>query len=768
MPMLWGIVRPCLLVPAEALDWPQERRRVVLLHELAHVKRWDCLWQMLAQAACAVYWFHPLAWDSRRRMQAERERACDDLVLAGGPKASEYAHHLLEIASGLHAGRLGAAAAIAMARPNRLEGRLLAILDVKRNRRALTGGAVLAGLVLLAGLLVPVAMLRAGGEPAGQGAVPEATPPTMHPVGEPAAGGATQPADSDVPVVEVFVFSRGDPEVIAWRVQEKLRSMYGAFRAPVVTLDLRTHSLIVAGKREHMLRVGEVLGAVENEAPATQPVEERPRPVSPGTPPSGAGTESRDREREDVLGSDDAVRITIEALLAEGTESVLDRKIASSGRVSIPELGSVEIGGMTARRAEQKIGELLQAAVPRKTQVSIVVTDRRHQAAAASQEASPQVEIRIIQVRGDADQIADHAQIMLDSLYGKTAPMVEAEPETKTLYVTATKDRLDTTMQVVQMLDRASEPSAQAEKTPVRIQGPDGVEVRMIPAHHGDPEKIVDRAQRLLDNVYGKQSPLVEVYPASGSYLITGRADQVDRALEIIRNLEDVVPARKPGATQSAGASPAKRAVSRGGAPARTPQGRGPASQPAQAEAENVIKAYQLENADVRDASVVLSRALDAQYGGKAPRVIADSRTRSLIVAGRPEYMPEVEKMVQLLDRKVEKAAPEPGRREASPADRTPASLPPEDVTHVSRLFRLAHADAASTAAILAKALKAQYGDKAPSVVADTQSNTLIVSGRPEQIPAVGELDSEAGSQGCRDGPCVICGDATRVPAGLP
>ena len=166
MPMVWGIWRPKLLVPAESGTWSTERRRVVLLHELAHVKRWDCLWQMVVQVACAVYWFHPLVWVVRRSMQAECERACDDLVLEAGSKPSDYASHLLEIASGLHAERLSGVAAIAMARPSRLEGRLLAILDVKRSRSALTWGVVLAGIVLLGSVVVPVAMLKAGTEPA--------------------------------------------------------------------------------------------------------------------------------------------------------------------------------------------------------------------------------------------------------------------------------------------------------------------------------------------------------------------------------------------------------------------------------------------------------------------------------------------------------------------------------------------------------------------------------------------------------------------------
>ncbi|MHC4715724.1 MAG: ankyrin repeat domain-containing protein, partial [Planctomycetota bacterium] len=161
MPMIWGIFRPALLLPAEAQSWTPDRRRVVLLHELAHARRRDCLTKLIAQLACAVYWFNPLVWIASAMGQRESERACDDLVLAAGSRPADYAEHILGIASGLQSPVLAAHSGIAMARRSRLEGRLLAILDRTRNRRRLTLAAILVAAVLVGGIVVPLSVLSA-------------------------------------------------------------------------------------------------------------------------------------------------------------------------------------------------------------------------------------------------------------------------------------------------------------------------------------------------------------------------------------------------------------------------------------------------------------------------------------------------------------------------------------------------------------------------------------------------------------------------------
>ncbi|HEX8320243.1 HEAT repeat domain-containing protein [Longimicrobium sp.] len=172
MPMTWGTRRPVVLLPAAADGWSAERRRVVLLHELAHVARRDCLLQTLAALACALYWVHPGVWYAARRMRAERELACDDRVLAAGTRARSYAAHLLEVARAFRPDGGASPVAVSMARPSQLEGRMLAVLDAVRSRRAPSRAASAAA----AAVALTVSGLVAAVHPAVAKARPPAAP----------------------------------------------------------------------------------------------------------------------------------------------------------------------------------------------------------------------------------------------------------------------------------------------------------------------------------------------------------------------------------------------------------------------------------------------------------------------------------------------------------------------------------------------------------------------------------------------------------------
>ncbi len=142
---------PTIVLPSAAASWTDDRRRAVLFHELAHIKRHDLIGHALGRLACALYWFHPLVWTAAKNLRAESERACDDLVLSCGARPSEYAQHLLEMVTSVR--NYGAPImALPMARKKEFEGRMLAILD-PAIRRASPGRLQSAAVIATVGLL---------------------------------------------------------------------------------------------------------------------------------------------------------------------------------------------------------------------------------------------------------------------------------------------------------------------------------------------------------------------------------------------------------------------------------------------------------------------------------------------------------------------------------------------------------------------------------------------------------------------------------------
>ena len=155
MPFACGLVTPTIVLPAECESWSHERRLAVLLHELAHVRRRDLLGHTLGRLVCAMYWFHPLAWTAARQLRAESERACDDLALACGTRATDYAEHLLDIVTSVRR-EATPMVALAMARRKEFEGRMLAILDpeLRHSTPSRAQSATLIGTLALISIVV--------------------------------------------------------------------------------------------------------------------------------------------------------------------------------------------------------------------------------------------------------------------------------------------------------------------------------------------------------------------------------------------------------------------------------------------------------------------------------------------------------------------------------------------------------------------------------------------------------------------------------------
>jgi len=168
VPVTWGILRPVVLLPLEAWEWDGDRIRIVLLHELAHVRRLDCLSSRTAVVASALWWFHPLQWVCRRHLRIEQERACDDIVLLDGVGPVDYASMLVEFARGLTPFEESstARAAIAMARRSTLRDRVETILASGSRSLRLDTRTVGLFAVVGVGLLLPLAAAHVWGETA--------------------------------------------------------------------------------------------------------------------------------------------------------------------------------------------------------------------------------------------------------------------------------------------------------------------------------------------------------------------------------------------------------------------------------------------------------------------------------------------------------------------------------------------------------------------------------------------------------------------------
>jgi beta-lactamase regulating signal transducer with metallopeptidase domain len=156
VPMTWGWLRPVVLLPASSVFWSQERLRRVLLHELAHVARFDSPVQSLARVTCSVFWFHPAAWYAARSMRREAEMACDDRVIEVEGTPFAYAEDLLRIAHTLGTVPLPEPA-LPMATRSGLDQRIRALLESGRRRgvsRRLAGIFALGAVALICAVAV--------------------------------------------------------------------------------------------------------------------------------------------------------------------------------------------------------------------------------------------------------------------------------------------------------------------------------------------------------------------------------------------------------------------------------------------------------------------------------------------------------------------------------------------------------------------------------------------------------------------------------------
>lgn len=135
VPAALGFFRPVIMLPVWAVqELSPEELNTVVLHEAAHLERWDDWTNLLQKVVRAVLFFHPAVWWIDSRLAIEREISCDDMVLASSCSPRQYAACLIRLAEKTHARRSLELAQAAVSHLKQTAHRITKILD--GNRRA--------------------------------------------------------------------------------------------------------------------------------------------------------------------------------------------------------------------------------------------------------------------------------------------------------------------------------------------------------------------------------------------------------------------------------------------------------------------------------------------------------------------------------------------------------------------------------------------------------------------------------------------------------
>jgi beta-lactamase regulating signal transducer with metallopeptidase domain len=159
-PALIGILRPMILLPPAAITgWSPDEIEMVLLHELAHVRRWDNLVNLLQRLVESLYFFHPAVWLVSSWVRREREACCDAIVVAQTHRPRAYAEMLIALAARMPRSALFSPAAASAMAAGPLRSRIKQILKLEDDPMLVSGKSLaLATVVMLA--LVPLTVMQ--------------------------------------------------------------------------------------------------------------------------------------------------------------------------------------------------------------------------------------------------------------------------------------------------------------------------------------------------------------------------------------------------------------------------------------------------------------------------------------------------------------------------------------------------------------------------------------------------------------------------------
>jgi Zn-dependent protease with chaperone function len=158
VPAAVGFFHPMIVLPAWALrELPPEELNIILLHEFAHLRRWDDWTNLLQKIVRAIFLFHPAVWWIENRLSLEREMACDDIVVAETGNPRGYAKCLISLLEKNYARRGFAMAQAAVHRAQEATLRLAQILDVRRSNSKNVWKPALAGVGVFSVMCLTIA-----------------------------------------------------------------------------------------------------------------------------------------------------------------------------------------------------------------------------------------------------------------------------------------------------------------------------------------------------------------------------------------------------------------------------------------------------------------------------------------------------------------------------------------------------------------------------------------------------------------------------------
>jgi beta-lactamase regulating signal transducer with metallopeptidase domain len=154
LPAAFSWLRPTIILPKLAENWSEKQLRPVLIHELTHINRFDCLIRDIALIVCSLFWFIPFVWIAYGKLKYEQEKICDINVIRFGSKPTDYAEQILFFAKNSIMKKVHAYAFIPIITKQLLRSRIEYILRIKDYINKRISHKLLLGLSLCSLLLL--------------------------------------------------------------------------------------------------------------------------------------------------------------------------------------------------------------------------------------------------------------------------------------------------------------------------------------------------------------------------------------------------------------------------------------------------------------------------------------------------------------------------------------------------------------------------------------------------------------------------------------